>query len=124
MFRLSSWGNRYRLVATPYASREKDLIMPQLAQATTATFLHPDPTGPVHEYDSIQSVHNPSGTTTVSIEIPNDAHSVSEQRGQRSFPITTGWEAIISTSAGEILVDGHVSRIYQGRSTTVYTIHH
>ena len=98
--------------------------MSRLAQATTATFLHPDPTGPVREYDSIQSVHNPSGTTTVTIEIPNDAHPVSEQRSQQSIPITTGWEVILSSSAGKILVDGQVSRIHRSRSTTVYTIHH
>lgn len=98
--------------------------MSQLAQATTATFLYPDPTGPVREYDPIQSVHDPSGTTTVTIEIPTDAHSVSEYGSQQSVPITTGWEVILSSSAGEILVDGHVSRIHRSRSTTVYTIHH
>ena len=98
--------------------------MSRLTQATTATFLDPNSAGPVYEYDSIRCSPGPPDTDAIRIEIPKDAHPVSKQGNQHSAPITPGWEAIISSSAGEILVDGHVSRIYQGRSTTVYTIQH
>ena len=96
--------------------------MPRLAQATTATFLDPDPAGPVHEYDSIRCAPGPPDTETVRIESPEDAHPVSKQGIPQSLPIAIGWEAIISTSAGEILVDGHGSRIHHGYSASVYTI--
>lgn len=96
--------------------------MPRLAQATTVPFLHPDPVDPVHEYDSIQYIHDPSGATTVSIELSKDAYPVSEH-GVSNLPITTGREALIPNSAGESLVDGHVGHIHQDHSTTVYTVH-
>lgn len=96
--------------------------MPQLAQATTATFLDPDPTGPVYEFDSSRCAPGRPRTEMVTLEIPEDAYSVSGHRSRQSLPIAIGWEAIISTSGGEILVGGHVSRIHHGSSASVYMI--
>lgn len=110
--------------ATLDIGREKNLIMSQLIEATTVTFLDPDPAGSVHEYDSIHCTLGPPQTETVLIEVPDDAHQVSEpEHGlQHSGPITPGWEAIVSNSAGEILVDGYVTRIQTSRFANIYTI--
>lgn len=96
--------------------------MSRLVQATTVTFLHPDPKGPVHEYESIRCTPGHPGTETVILEIPETAHPVSEHGRRHSLPIAHGWEAIVSNSDGEILVDGHVTRIHEGWSASVYTL--
>lgn len=99
--------------------------MSRLIEATTVTFLDPDPAGPVHEYDSIHCTSGPPQTETIIVEVPDDAHRVSEpeQGLQHSPSIVPDWEAIVSTSAGEILVDGYVTRIQMSRFASIYTIH-
>lgn len=96
--------------------------MPQLTHPMTVTFLDPDPTGSVYEFDSIRCAPGRPRTETVRIESPADVYSVSGHGSRQSLPIAIGWEAIISTSAGEILVDSHVSRIHHGSSASFYTI--
>lgn len=96
--------------------------MSRLVHATTVTFLHPDPTGPVYEYNSIRCTPGHPGTETVILEVPETAHAVSEHGHQHPPPIANGWEAIVSNSDGEILVDGHVIRSHEGWSASVYTL--
>lgn len=98
--------------------------MSRLIEATTVTFLDPDPAGPVYEYDSIRCTPASPQTETILIEVPDDAHRISEpEQGLQHFPpIAPGWEAIVSNSAGEILVDGYVTRIQTSRFACIYTI--
>jgi hypothetical protein len=96
--------------------------MTRLVQATTATFLHPDPEGPVHEYESIRCTPGRPGTDTIILEVPQTARPGSTHGCRPSPPIANGWEAIVSNSDGEILADGHVIRSHDGRSASVYTL--
>lgn len=96
--------------------------MPSLAHATTATFLDPNPDGPVHEYSSIRCAPTPPDPKTVRIEVPLDTHPPDEHGLPRAPPITPGWEALISDSDGNILFDGHVIRATHGVAASVYTI--
>jgi hypothetical protein len=104
--------------------RETEPIMTRLVQATTVTFLHPDPNGPIHEYDSIRCTPGRPGTETVIIEVPKtETDSNSEQGRQHSRPVANGWEALVSNADGEVLVDGYVIRTHHSRSASVYTLH-
>lgn len=96
--------------------------MTRLVHATTVTFLHPDPEGPVYEYESIRCTPGRPGTETVILEVPETVDPSSEQGKRHSSPIASGWEAIVSNSDGEILVDGHVIWSHTGRSASVYTL--
>jgi hypothetical protein len=96
-----------------------------LVQATTTTFSHPDPTGLIHEYDSIRCTPGWPGTETVIIEVletENEAiYSNSTQRRQRLLSVANGWVALVSTADGEILVD-YVIRSHHSRSASVHTL--
>ncbi len=96
--------------------------MPHLAQATTITFLDPDPDGPVHEYTSIRCAPTPPDPKQVVIEVPVDAHPLDDQGLPRAPSITPGWEALLSNSSGDILVDGHVVAVTHGVAASVYTV--
>ena len=96
--------------------------MPHLAQATTVTFLDPNPNGPIHEYTSIRCAPTPPNSTQVVIEVPIDAHPLDDDGLPRAPSITPGWEALISDSAGNILVDGHVVAVTHGVAASVYTV--
>lgn len=101
--------------------------MTRLVQATTVTFLHPDPDGPIHEYDSIRCTPGRPETETIIIEVPKTeieiAHSNSKQRRQHPSLVANGWEGLVSNADGEVLVDGYVIRSRHGRSASVYTLH-
>lgn len=102
--------------------------MTRLVHATTVTFLHPDPNGPIYEYDSIRCMPGRPGTETVIIEVPKSeteaesAYSNSKQGRQHSPSVANGWEALVSTADGEVLVDGYVIRSHYSRSASVYTL--
>ena len=96
--------------------------MPPLAHATTVTFLDPAPDGPIHEYTSFRCAPTPPNPTQVIIEIPVDAHPLDDQGLPQAPSITPGWEALISDSGGDILVDGHVVAITHGTAASVYTV--
>lgn len=107
-----------------YASNntETTLIMPHLAHATTATFLDPNPDGPIHEYTSIRCLRSSPDPKRVFIEIPIDAHPLNDHGFSRAPPIAPGWEVLISDSRGDILIDGHVGNVTHSPAASVYTI--
>ena len=96
--------------------------MPPLAHATTVTFLDPNPNGPIHEYTSFRCAPTPPNPTQVVIEVPLDAHPLDDDGLPRAPSITPGWEALISDSDGDILVDGNVVAVTHGVAASVYTI--
>lgn len=96
--------------------------MPPLVHATTVTFLDPNPDGPIHEYTSIRCAPSPPNPKLVVVEVPLDTHPLDEQGLPRAPSITPGWEALISDSGGDILVDGHVVAVTHGVAASVYTI--
>lgn len=96
--------------------------MPPLAHATTVTFLEPDPNGPIHEYASFRCTPTLPNPKQVVIEVPIDAHPLDDNGLSQAPSITPGWEALISDSAGAILVDGHVVAVTHGVAASVYTI--
>ena len=98
------------------------LSMPPLAHATTITFLDPAPDGSIHEYTSFRCAPTPPNPEQMVIEVPLDAHPPDDDGLPRAPRITPGWEALISDSAGAILVDGHVVAVTHGVAASVYTV--
>jgi hypothetical protein len=58
----------------------------------------------------------------VFVEVPIDAHPLDDDGLPRAPPITPGWEALISDSDGNIIVDGHVVKVTHGVAASVYTV--
>lgn len=98
------------------------LCMPPFAHVAMATFLDPNPDGPIHEYTSIRCPSISPNPKTVCIEISPDAHPLDGDGLPRASSITAGWEVLLSDTRGDILLDGHVISVTHGVAASVYTV--